>query len=265
MIDLILEGYENVDHNLDYETDYNIILNGFTGCANIRGGRIVQVIGQQMESRPQDASSNFPSALRFRSNNGVVKIKDCFIDASNLLGGDCINGGKEGHTNTLGSFQFENSVLIGGRNNPAQPQFHSDCFQPWGDIINVTARKTDFYCNVQGLFLDPQHNVQSITLDHVSIVYHEQQEGYALYIDSLNENNKPKPLITLHEVYVSERANPYPESTPQIESWPQYSVYPPLNLGSEYDRNKMEISFPMLPNVSGVVKKWNGQQFAKLN
>ncbi len=216
--DVIFLGANKVDTNTRLQTD---------------GGHNIMVLGGDFQP-----TGHAVGTLYFGNLTGEAWVDGVHINNVNAgqRDGIDINGAPGSHPNLV----VQNSIIenISG----AQSGVHGDMVQTQGptgdlDFYNVTGTT-----NYQGLFIAPQHDTGSATLENVNLRYTGPTDAgsnssYLLWtLDDSTE--KPYP-ISFNNVYVEPRAGTAAEES---TVWPKHSL---SDIGNTVQGN--QISWPSLP------------------
>ena len=216
----------------------------------VLGGRHVRIIGGHIEA-VKPANKGLKALLRFAGTSGSVFVEGMIIDTKKQYGLDGIDVGSVRHKADLVADIYVQNCLIRGIYSTTKG-LHADGYQFYGDTKWTRMDKVSVESYYQGLFLDPQAEIEGIDLRRVDISYPDPDNatGYAFFL-RVEKGRYRRPPIYLDEVYVTQRKN-MPLSSP----WEEFSIYPPASRPGGavlVDGNKA--CFPSYPEVKGCVKK----------
>lgn len=210
-------------------------------------GRHVRIIGGHIIATDPTSTSK-SAALRCAGQSGSIYIEGLLIDCQRVDGKDGIEvGGANGYQ---GDVYIQNCHIKNVYSNP-QSALHADAVQFWGPVNNVYLDKVTGISQGQAFFLDPQNGVGSINASRIDSIYLDPQNGtgYSFFLRSNPSSPVGRPIVTLDQVYVDQRAG--------YANWQDYSVFPSSTGGAAYDSATGEISFnATYPEITGVIKKW---------
>jgi hypothetical protein len=150
--------------NQDVLIDCTGLTSPRTGTISTTGGRIVKVLGGEHHN-----------SFSIKQVTQAIVIEGCFIDMSTVPQHDAMNlcG------SSTGPLQPD-IYLLGVRVSGTQGSFsttHADMYQPQGPISNVYVDLFSGFGNYQGLFLNPQYNVNGAFLRRVNLDGYDDGDG----------------------------------------------------------------------------------------
>lgn len=217
----------------------------------INYGRNVIVRGGHMLSNTGTATSADTALLRFTGQSGVIFIEGIILDCNNNIGKDAIEVGAPAHLPDRRADIYLQNCIMKNIDGTADSALHADGYQFYGNTKGTYIDRCVFIGQYQLLFLDPQHQVESIHLSNIDMFKLRPNEvgGYPFYLKSSQTSVGGNPIVEIGEnVYVDTNM-----ATGGYTQWDLYSLYPPSNVSWGCVRTGNTASFPNIPNVSGSV------------
>ncbi len=175
----------------------------------IEKGRRVVVLGGHLRAT-HDGAAGIQGLVYFYNVKDKVHCEGLVIDANDKYGLDCIEYGGNTSANPLRKADHTFINLRTLNANSTSSGLHSDCIQPYGttrDNVYKNITGTTFY---QGMFLDPQADCTSHTLENINLAYTRPSDpdahGTLLFLRAVL-NGAIRPAITLTNVYCDNRDN----------------------------------------------------------
>lgn len=213
---------------------------------SIAYGRHVRIIGGHLRAtRPADKSLR--ALLRFAGQSGSVFVEGMVIDANGQYGLDGLDVGGVAHRPGVIADVYVQNCLIKGVFS-GRAGLHADGFQYYGPTGWTRMDRVSVVSQYQGLFLDPQNDMEGVDLRRVDVRYADPATGAGYIFFLRTEKGRDRhPPVRLHEVYADARTNVLP--------WQEYSIYPPASRATGAVLNNGKACFPAYPEVQGCVGK----------
>lgn len=209
-------------------------------------GRHVRVIGGHIQATVP-ADDQLRAVLRFAGQSGSVFVEGLVLDANKQYGLDGILVGSVLTAPTVTADVYIQNTFIKNLVS-TEKGLHSDGFQYYGATKWTRMDRVSIEAQYQGLFLDPQADLDGIDLRRVDLQYSNprQATGYLFYLRS--DRDRPRrPPVRLEDVYVGDRTN--------MKPWENSCLYPPSSRQNGAVRKGNAASFPAFPEVEGVVTR----------